>query len=778
MRCAYSTAMIPGPLLLLVFCTLVSLSRGSRCTLSILSVLPYPDQNPEFSSSYTDGPDIIPAGYLAIEMINNRSDILSDYQLELVEARGGCGMDTLTLSEKAIVQNVFRGEKHVIGIVGPRCYNSAERVGQLIAKDAIALVNVHMCGSPNLGTLSVYPYSTSTTPCIIRFVDAYVALIIHNQWKQAPVAFLFEDEELSYSILTYLTEKLNGSGVAYSSIVTDNYIHGALTGLEASSARLVLVNIDGILAQKLMCLALTRNAIYPKYHWTFLRTKLNEFTDVDFLYMGVRYSCNSKAFSLALNNSIAFNFSYNPRNSAITDRGISGLTYAEYVEKYTKAVQRYNSGMYGTPAKFASINKLGNAFHDSIWVLALALNATDTKLKRVNQSLCEYGYGQPHLTKLIQEEILGVRFLGAGGEVNYKYNGTRRFPPGIVNLWMYQGIGGYGSLIKLGCFDNLGVLSISLRNATFIRIIQQDRQFRLPLDIVFQIGAIIAFLLTASIHVMNVTFRAQSIVKASSHRLNHIAYVGCYLLIATVVTLSVTETYVFSHAIKAVLCNLMHWMGGIGFTLIYGTINVKLYRIYSLLVVSVRRFQLPSNDNKILSDKNLFLTVIALTIPNIIICIAWSILDPVTIMSIWKINTDTVQPFTVTIESCLTNTSKMPLIWLGLLVGYMCLLSSTVAYSAYLTRSISAQHYKTDNIVILSALLFLSAAIAGPMLVIQHAAYTDPEEAHTLLFITLGLFLIIFVYICVFLLFLPPIFPLLKKRMLRWLKSPISGGDK
>lgn len=405
----HSTAMV----LLYIF---VSPSSGSRCKLSILSVLPYPDQSPAFSPSHTDGPDIVPAGYLAIEMINNRSDILSDYQLELVEARGGCGMETLTLSEKAIAQNIFRGDKHVIGIVGPRCYDSAVRVGQIIAKDAMALANVHISGSPSLGMPSVYPYSTSTTPSITRFVDAYVALIIRNKWEQAPVAFLFEDQKFSYSILTYLTEKLNGSGVVYSSLVTDNYIREALKGLEASSARLVLVNIDGILAQKLMCLALGRNAAYPKYQWTFLRTMLKEFTDVDFLYMGERFSCNYKDFSLVLNNAVAFDFSYNPRKSVIANRGISGLTYSEYVEKYSKAVQRYNSGIYGKPAKIASINKLGNSFHDSIWVLALALNTTDAKLKRTNQSLCEYGYGQSNLTKLIQKEILGVNFLGGGDE--------------------------------------------------------------------------------------------------------------------------------------------------------------------------------------------------------------------------------------------------------------------------------------------------------------------------------------------------------------------------
>lgn len=757
---------------LLLFCTFIwlSLAHEPTCTLSILSLLPYPDQNPAFNPSYTNGPDIVPTGYLALEMINNRSDILSDYRLELVEGRGGCGTETITLSEKSLYQHIFLEGKRVVGIVGPRCSDSAERVGQIIAKNAIALANVHITSSPTLGTPSIYPYSTSTTPSIMRYVDAYVALIIRNNWENASVAFLFEDTDDSYSILNDLTGKLNGSGVVYSSIVTDNYILTALLGLEASSARLVLVNLDGDLAQKFICIALRRNAIYPKYQWTFLQITPYRFTDIDFLYSGVHYSCNCNDFGLALNNSVAFNFSYTPRSSVIANRGISGLTYAEYMTEYSKAVQRYNAGIYGTPAKIAKVSKLGSPFYDSIWVLALALNATDAKLKRMNRSLCEYGYGQPDVTNMIQEEVLSVNFLGAGGYVRYTYDGTTRFPPGIVNLWMYQDVGQCAGFKKLGCFDDLGALSITLSKASFIQIINQERQIPLPFSIVFQLASIVALLLTASIHVLNVAFRAQSVIKASSHRLNHVAYVGCYLLIATVVTLSITEAYVFSLSVKDILCNLMPWTASIGFTLVYGTVMVKLYRLYNLLIIAARRFQLPSNDRKILSDTNLFIAIIALTIPNVIICMVWITMDPIRVTPTSKLELSAMQPITMTFESCLISSTKMPMLWGGLLIGYMGLLGSMVAIAAFLTRSISIQNYKTDNIVVLSFLLFLLCNVGLPMYIIKRAVYTDPEDERLYLFLMIALLLVIFVYLCVILLFFPPVYPLLMKTSLGWMR--------
>ncbi|KAL5493588.1 hypothetical protein EMCRGX_G014792 [Ephydatia muelleri] len=139
---------------------------NQRCVLNILSILPYPSTISTVVES--DGPDMIPAGYLALEIINNRSDILEDYHLELIDGQAGCGAAVLELSERVLVKEVFYSEKNIVGLVGPRCYDSAERVGLVTAKDGIALVNIHTSSASILGNATLYPYSLGTSPSILR----------------------------------------------------------------------------------------------------------------------------------------------------------------------------------------------------------------------------------------------------------------------------------------------------------------------------------------------------------------------------------------------------------------------------------------------------------------------------------------------------------------------------------------------------------------------------------------------------------------------------------
>ena len=120
-------------------------------------------------------------------MINNRSDILGDYYLKLIDGQAGCGAAVFEISERVLVKEVFYSEKNIVGIVGPRCYDSAERVGLVTAKDGIALVNVHMSSALILGNATLYPYSMGTTPSILRFVDALTALMRHSGWTHIAV---------------------------------------------------------------------------------------------------------------------------------------------------------------------------------------------------------------------------------------------------------------------------------------------------------------------------------------------------------------------------------------------------------------------------------------------------------------------------------------------------------------------------------------------------------------------------------------------------------------
>ena len=61
-------------------------------TLYLLSLLSYPDSDPLLVPSRTDGGTIIAGAQLAVSEIYNRTDVLANYNLELIPADDGCNI--------------------------------------------------------------------------------------------------------------------------------------------------------------------------------------------------------------------------------------------------------------------------------------------------------------------------------------------------------------------------------------------------------------------------------------------------------------------------------------------------------------------------------------------------------------------------------------------------------------------------------------------------------------------------------------------------------------
>ena len=733
---------------------------GSKCTLHILSVLPYPKDTPPYNTDYSDGPDIVPAGYLAAEMINNRSDILKDYYLELIEGHDGCGNIKSTPVENLLVQNIFYSGKNIVGIAGPRCYTSAAVAGLITAKDGIALVNVHTSSLFKLGNKNLYPYSFGATPSIERFVEAYVALIKLNKWKH--VGILYQDDAGAYSVFESLNSKLSqmsGYVMSFSSVITESYL--PLDSLQASSARaIIMISASSNLATMLMCIAFTKGAVFPQYQWTFLYNEPAEIVDIAFEYGGTPFNCSRTNLLQALENSILISVGFEPHSGDWNKTGISGLTYPQYKQEYARAIERYNNGFYGPPVRIANTTLWGNPFHDAIWILALALNATDTRLKEYNKSLCDFTYGQPSMTLMIQEEISRLDFLGVGGRI--VYSNFSKFTPGMVTMWQVI----WNTLQPLGNFNEEDFLQITaLNNGTFLHLQEQKFQLNSALSVIFLIFSIIAVIFTAVFNVLNIIFRHHDSVKASSHRLNHLAYAGVYLLSMSVIMLTLTEGFSLRLSVKNIICNGVPWVSSIGFTAVYATVAVKLFRIYRLLIVMVENLQKPS-ESKMMRDSVLLAAIAALIVPDIVICAVWQCVDPIIVKSLTLIQKDRIIAVYVTYESCFMHSSRNLLPWMLSIFIYNGILCCIAAFLAFLTRSISMRNFQTGNILLISAFQFILCGVALPTLAILNI--NTPEHANFILsvYVTTCVLLMCSVYLCLFLLFLPPLYPIIKHALL------------
>ena len=114
----------------------------SETTLYLLNVLPYPDDRP--FAGLDRGFELLSAGDLAIEQINNRSDILPGYQLELVDIESeACGISTTNTGYVNVYRHLVQPDSLVVGMVGLFCSSITAAISPLASHPELGLYMPH-----------------------------------------------------------------------------------------------------------------------------------------------------------------------------------------------------------------------------------------------------------------------------------------------------------------------------------------------------------------------------------------------------------------------------------------------------------------------------------------------------------------------------------------------------------------------------------------------------------------------------------------------------------
>lgn len=117
-----------------------------RVSLNLLSLLPYPDTESLLKPSWDEGPTLFLAQQLAVDHINQRSEILANYSLTLIHGDSGCNLETKAF-HAVIDHTVYNRENQIAGILGRSCSTSVAAVSPLLWRSGIDLINIHMAGS-------------------------------------------------------------------------------------------------------------------------------------------------------------------------------------------------------------------------------------------------------------------------------------------------------------------------------------------------------------------------------------------------------------------------------------------------------------------------------------------------------------------------------------------------------------------------------------------------------------------------------------------------------
>ena len=737
-------------LLQLISCRSTTASELNH-TLYFLSMLPYriPEFSPDQQPAFLDGPSLAPAVYLAVDQINNRTDILGRYKIELIESNGGCDLDSVSII--SFVSNVLHRDKQIVGIIGPTCGSSARALSTLTHREEVSLIHVHIAGSPlhtdRNHSLHQNSFATTYIDVSETIGKSFVAIVKENGWSRFGI-FSVEDLRI------LLTEFMTG---------IEDYDHEVTFSIDVTSAntlipieeprnmltRVILVFTDPGTSRVLACLAFHNNITYPTYQWIFHANYTYE--EITVLRGGVNYTCEGD--QLKLEGSVIIECKQTPNEPYIPT--VSGLNYFEYLDAYATYSEWYNDeyGFNETVATWA------NPVYDATWALALALNNSETELEKQNLSLSNYRYGHEDITRVIREEMFQLRFQGTTGQVHFERDGGFNDQPPTLDIFQVE----QRKINHVKLFINHTL--VGTNDATFISDMfpEEEKSIHIILAFVFSEFAAVALMMTILAHVLNTRCRHKRSVKASSPRVNHFAFIGCYLLIAAIITQTLNMATPLNDAVERVFCNFVPWLYNIGLVLVLATVCIKTWRLYTIFSISELQ---KSSDKHIIKDKFIMVIVAGLSVVPVIVCLFWSIYDPFEVNCRMNVQYSNGDVENIRIEKFCD--SRWGVYWKVSLITYdIFLIGASVILALSTQRKHNMELFNTRNVTILAYLLALTMGLCVPTYIIAMQLELSISVQHSVL----AVWLEAVAYLCIICLFVPPLLPVLKEY-----RSTTSGG--
>ncbi len=682
-------------------------------TLYFLSMAPYEVPGLSVQPLFTDGDYFFADAEFVVNKINNRSDILGDYRIELIAGNGGC--DISTIAYVSFVSELIHSGKQIVGIVGPTCSDSAVTVSTLCSRSEISLVTVHIGNSPLLADREVFPYAFTNSDTTLVTVDAAIALMKHNNWRT--VAFLYEVDTLVFAGLVQPFQEyinsLPGYTITFSSPIF--YPDVPLNEVEDSFARIIFLMMSRSNLCRLFCLAYQQGFLFPTYQFVSVGNVPRCDESIHFTVDNIKYACSREEQLAAMSGTLSV---------------------------LSKLPLNYETSF-------------DDFFIDGVWSLAMALNNSIEVLEQNNFNLSNYQYGRDDITQIIQEEFYQLDFEGVTGRVTYERDsGSRNF-----TAYLDQQLDDQGSVSVVGLMDpETGNWNL-FPNATVI-----PDSFPSDYIHVSEVAAAFAFLfavllaiLVVLAHIFTVIYQDYKSVKASSPRLNQFVYIGCYLILFTVGIYTVMATFEVSYGVQTAFCNITIWFVDLGFTLILGTVLVKTWRLYHIFVVSSARGTKP---RKLVADWFLALIILLLLSVDVVICLLWSAIDPLVQESSRDIEIRNGDHIIEVKDTCKSK-NELENVMIPILAVYKVILMACSVCLAFLTRHIDLEDFKTNNVALL---IYLFAAVGGlglPIFLITQ--FTDELDLNVP-FVIFCFLLCTLVTLCLALLFFPPLYPLLLKK--------------
>ncbi|XP_026670561.1 gamma-aminobutyric acid type B receptor subunit 1 isoform X2 [Ceratina calcarata] len=629
------------------------------------------------------GQACMPAVNLALDDVNHKENLLPGFTLKLHSNDSECEPG---LGATVMYKLLYYKPHKLMLLAG--CSTVCTTVAEA-AKMWNLIVLCYGASSPALSDRNRFPTLFRTHPSATVHNPTRIKLLQKFGWSR--VAILQQAEEVFISTVEDLEARCKEAGIeivtrqSFLSDPTD-----AVRNLRRQDARIIVGLFYVVAARRVLCELYQQNLYGKSYVWFFIGWYEDNWFEVNLDKEGI--ACTEEQMRLAAEGHLTTEaLMWNQNN----DTTISGMTSEDFRQRLNTMLKedgydidnnRYPEGYQEAPLAY-----------DAVWSVALAFNKTMEKLSKQGKSLKNFTYTDKEIAGEIYSAVNSTQFLGVSGYVAFSSQGDR-----IALTQIEQVID--GKYVKLGYYDTQSD-NLTWRNMerwiggkvpqdrTLVRTVL--RTVSLPLFICMGVISSVGIVIAIALIIFNIWNRHRRVILSSHPVCNTIMLVGVIACFVSVFLLGIDGRFVAPWEYPAV-CRARAWMLATGFTLAFGAMFSKVWRVHRLTTKTKA-----DQAKKRIQPWKLYTMISGLLTVDIVLLVCWQVLDPLQ----RKMETFPLEspPFgdddariRPELEHC---ESVHNSVWLGLIYSYKGIILVFGLFLAYETRSMKMKQINDSRYV-------------------------------------------------------------------------------
>ena len=559
---------------LLLTCV-ISLGQ-SEVVIDLLVLVPWP--NPREFTGRAGGLGLLPGARIAAQHINNRSDLLQGYRINIIEAgHEACGLTEQYLGLLNVVYfgiNPFRN-RNVAAVLGLYCSTITASLSAVAGREEVELLQLSSANSPILQNIDQYPHLWRFLQSASVYVDMMIRLMDQYGWNR--LAIIGSERNIYHSgIALFLVNnsiETNKTIVYYGELadLRTDVRDQVLSGLVELQARLVFVTAETQQIVSLLCSAYEKGMLYPHYLWIIPDESIDNLLS--------QTTCGDSLLeSLEASVLATFNVSIANRSKILQPLNIS---YNDFQEKHDREIENVeaeyaqllaetNSSVPYSPEYSANI-------YDQVWAFSIAFNKSLPELTSRGIAVHDR-----MATRIIEEQLKSVNFNGTSGSISFNNLREVRTPIDVFQVINGVSVDVARRIEFGGNSSDHSIINLTLVSEFDDKLPRVKIFLHVGIVVVMVCLTVCLFILLSFVLAMMMMYRSEHEIKAVSPTLSLLMFIGCYVSIVSLVMITIIGSVDISDKVGLYLCGALSITEINSWTIIFVTLFLKLTRMYKI----------------------------------------------------------------------------------------------------------------------------------------------------------------------------------------------------